>query len=216
MATVASAITRVKRSFPSALNATILEYFQEVEQDLDLLLDFKEDTEDVNLTAGTYEYALDVDILKVTGAELRKSATDVRPMRAIEKSDLRGAWRDAERRDPSRFYLARNNSGVRVVGFDGIPPTTTSAGYPIARLYVTRGITLTDVGNLNSGIRSVDTYVFGACWRLAPEFKPEMTDYWRKLYEGKKTEEFQLAWGSNTGSAPSIQPLPFGGNVGPV
>lgn len=212
--TVASVFTRVRRAFNDASDTVLLEYAQEVNDDIFTELDIKQDTEDISLAAGTIEYVLDEDIRKVLSAELRKSATDIRPLRAIGKSQLKGAWRDGPRGDPGRFYTAGNSSGTRVVGFTPTPITTTSGGYPIVRLYVTRTSTLTALGNLPLGMRSSDVYVFGINRRLCADSKRDEEAYWHEKYLEQLAKERALFWSQNVDSPPSM--IPPMSNAGPV
>lgn len=101
---------------------------------------YPEEVVDINLVAGTREYALDSDVLRVWEAEYRTSATTATPLEQTSTDwldyNMRG-WRSLPNGTPSMFY--------DIGGYIGLvqkPDTTSSGGYPIVRGYATKRQTL--------------------------------------------------------------------------
>ncbi len=212
--TVETVITRVKRIFKEADPTAMLDYVNEVHNDLLNTLPLVVDTEDLTaLVAETQEYTLDEDIVRVWSVELFKSATDRRSLNPVEIPYLNvnePLWRRRNSSDPTRFYIWRNTTSP-VVGLDPKPNLTTTGGYPFIRLHVTRTATLARSSSLPTGIRSADVYVFGCCAKLAED--PNQMQFYEMKYEQAKLLEVSKFHGLNVQSKVSIQPgwIPRGG-----
>jgi len=213
MATVEQAFTRVKRIFPEADQTSILDYLNEVHNELVTTLPIVVDTEDLTLVVSQQEYTLDADIVRVWSAYLHKSTTDIRPLTAKDVSEMNirePLWRRKNASDPTGFYVWRNTT-EQVVGLDPKPISATSGTYPFVRLHVTRTATLTRSSDLPKAIMSTDVYVFGACARYANE--PNSMMFYRMRYEQLLEAEIAKFHGINVQSKPSIIPgfIPRGG-----
>ena len=206
--TVAEAIERVSRRYDDASENAILDYFNEADRELKVMLPMSEDTEDLTLVAGQSEYALDENILTVESAEFQRSATDIRQLRGVDKRQLPGGFRHETTGDPTRFYLAYNASTM-VIGLVPAPSAATSGTYPRVRLYVSRSGTLTALGNLPYAVNA-DYYVFYANWRLSLDRKLDDSNFWKEQFVEARKSEIAINWARNKQDPPSITP-PFGG-----
>ena len=99
----------------------------------------------IPLAAGTREYALSGSVYKIWEAYYQESAVEatwykLAPM-SLQQLASRGAWRSqGQQVRPTEFYVSTSISGntsTNVIGFNQIPPTTTSGSYPNVTLYCT-------------------------------------------------------------------------------
>lgn len=168
--TVAAVKAKIIRRFPdSAVNDVYLEYVNEEHQFLLSQLPLITATEDLSLTAGTQEYAINEDCIRIVAAEYLTSATDRRALVATDIDYLNSEqanWRRRNQGTPARFYLYRSAT-ANVVGLDPKPGTTTASGYPIVRLHQTRVETLSAGSSLPKSILTKDIYVYGSMLRFA-------------------------------------------------
>jgi hypothetical protein len=146
-----------------------LEYINEVHADLLRQLPLVTATEDLSVTSGTQEYAINEATVRIVAAEWVTSATERRSLVVTDYDYLNSEepnWRRRSAGTPSRVYLWRSATDY-VVGIDPKPNTTTSGGYPVLRLHATRVGTLTATGSLPKGIINKDVYAYGAMLRFA-------------------------------------------------
>lgn len=133
-------------------------------------------SEDINLTAGTGEYATaDELIARIWTARYVRSASTGDSKRLIHtdrtKLDLEfGDWRGADNGDPDYFYIGSSSAGALRVGVWPFPDTTTSGGYPVLRLNISKTADLVTGNSLPSVIQDSELYVDCACWLYAKRF----------------------------------------------
>lgn len=148
MKTVTQIVAKAKRHAPGAEDATLLDWLQTAYKRLLTKAQFR--TTDVTLSSivdGTREYTWAEADVRCWGVTWYKSATDFWPLTATSEDELRDeneAWKEAtDEGDPKAFYIASrldastNKTGKLVIGFDVIPDTTTSGGYPKAVCHCT-------------------------------------------------------------------------------
>lgn len=170
MAIAVSAVqARVRRRFRDCSDTLALEYINEVHQDLLRQLPLVTATEDLSVTSGTQEYAINEATGRIVAAEWVTSAT-TREILTVTDFDYLNqeepSWRSRGSGTPTRLYLWRSATD-NVVGLDPKPNVTTSGGYPVVRLHVARFQTLTGGDSLPKSILSMDAYVYGAQMRFA-------------------------------------------------
>lgn len=168
--TVAAVKAKIIRRFPDAAAGDVyLEYVNDEHQFLLSQLPLITATEDLSLTSGTQEYAINENCIRVCAAEYLTSATDRRSLVATDIDYLNSEepnWRRRNAGTPTRFYMYRD-ADENVIGLDPKPGTTTASGYPIVRLHQTRVETLTSLSSLPKSILTKDVYVYGAQLRFA-------------------------------------------------
>ncbi len=145
----------------------------------------------IPLTAGTREYALSSTVLKIWEAYYQESATEstwykLTPM-SIQQLANRGAWRSqAQQVRPTEYYIstvASGNTSMNLVGFNQIPPTTTTASYPNVTLYCTVVVDLAGGDTLPAWIAFPNVYVYLMCYRFSIMRRPESAKLYLDLYQ---------------------------------
>lgn len=167
--TVSTVQEKIQRRFPDCSDTVALEYINEVHQDLLRQLPLVTATEDISVTASTQEYAINESTIRICAAEWVTSATERSPLTVTDYDYLNSeerSWRSRSAGTPSRVYLWRSATD-NVIGMDPKPDQTTSGGYPVVRLHVTRVATLTGGDSLPKSILTKDAYVYGAMLRFA-------------------------------------------------
>lgn len=191
--TVAGVENRVQRRFPDFVDATADEYINLVHQELLWELPLITTSEDISLTAGTQEYAVNAECIRIISAELVSSATVRTPIEIVRKEYLdqvQPGWRSITRGTPSRMYLTRSTTAY-TVGLLPIPVTTTSGGYPVLRLHESRTDELSTGDNLPQGLMTPDVYVYGALYRFALDNRAtdDEVAMFKKMFEESKQKE---------------------------
>lgn len=192
---VQTVVTRLRRAYPDITEAVALELVNEVHQELCLDLPLIVTTEDITLTAGTREYALNENTLRVWAAEYVTSAADGARTSLLETDlsllyKISPNWRAGGRGTPTRFYISRSSTDY-VVGIDPNPASSTSGGYPIVRLHVSRRASDLLIGDsFPKGILKLDLYLSGAAYKWCAErsIKDDLM-VWAKRYDDAKKEE---------------------------
>jgi len=226
---VNDAVTEILRPFPDAAVAgsgsyasIALEYRNKASRYLAFHLPIRWDSEDINLTAGTSEYAFAAEtVARVWSVRYLRSANQDDNYRLketdITRLDLEfGNWRGLENDEPQMFYIGATSAGALRLGVTPAPNLTTSGGYPILRCNVTRFGTLAAGGDLPANIRSSDVYVFTACWRYAQDFRRiDEAEYYKNLMMRAIDEERDFFFGRNAYDKQSIiyGAFPSGGIV---
>ncbi len=194
---VADAITRMTRAVPQFSTLSLqVAYLNDVHRDLVGQLPLDARTEDINMVANQQDYTYNEDDLVIWAGEMLYSSTDRRVllMTDIQQLDaLEPGWRNAAPSQPGRMALWRDSSGP-IVTMIPAPIDTTSAGYPVLRLHVSRYEALTSDGNLPKGIASPDVYVWGAVARFCAEKEPKRYALYKGLYDEAYKREERLAW----------------------
>lgn len=169
MATVASVITRMQRKFPDIDGATALEYLNLTHQELCVRIPLSIQSESISLTAGTFSYAIHDDDVKVWHVEYMRSATDIHRLEASHWetwNQEQPQWRMNAQAEPTRYAIHRDSTDQAIYLWSP-PNLTTSGGYPVIRLWVTRYVALTSNGDLPPGLVNSEVYAFGAMMRYA-------------------------------------------------
>jgi len=193
MIAMSTVITRAQRIFKDLQSATIVDYANEVHDDLCRKVPQILATEDITLVAAQQEYTLLEASLQIYHAEYWTSATYRVPLNAFDVTawDIQSPnWRAVPQGQPT-FYAAWRNSTDNVLVLHPKPATATTGGYPMVRLYVSRGETLTSSGNLPKGISSADVYVFGIAMRYAADRVPSKFAFYEKRYEKALSAEIR-------------------------
>jgi hypothetical protein len=139
-------ISSFQRTYPQVSDTDALTIYTEVLLEVLGHLQIEGGTEDVTLTSGTREYELiyNPQILSVRAAYYitgANAATKLTPVTTDWMDRNISQWRyTTDTSVPDKFYIdsptssALTTQGKIVIGFDGIPPTTTDT-YPYVRIY---------------------------------------------------------------------------------
>ena len=214
--TVASAITRMRRKFTDISSATALEYLNLVHREILHLIPLSVVTEAISLTAGTYSYAINENDARVWAADyFLESGGDPYRLQGTSYEELNKTqtlWRTLQSQ-PTRYAIFRNADDL-VLLLNPVPDTTTSGGYPIVNMYVTRITDLTDVGDLPVALRNTDVYVFGALYRWAIDmYDQKLVPMLKNLYDEAIRKEIDAHQVFNVQAPPKTIPYFRGPSV---
>lgn len=179
----------------------------------DLVEEFRLATTNIDLTlvANTREYALGDQYSGIWSAEYRSSSTaqpiPVEPTSVDELDSEYGAWRDFRSSEPRFFYQYTDAAGAAVVGFDRLPNTSSSGGYPTVRLYVSIYTALTALGSIPASVRDYKVYVWGLCCEFAKLRKRDELPVFQQLYEDAKNQLGVYVMRRQRNNEPKIIPM---------
>jgi hypothetical protein len=185
-------VTKFRRIYPDCGSSRAGEIFADVHREILVRLRLREKTVSINLTDGTKEYDLGDTSLLVMGADYIKSATDgdfinLSPTSVDHLDYDDPSWRARlGEGDPTQYYLRNvesNDTSKQVIGFLPIPDTTTSAGYPIVRVYCHVEGTITTSETVPPQLLSDDIYTTTMAHKYAREKDHKRVDFWEKESE---------------------------------
>ena len=188
--TKTEALTRFSQHYADCDSTLAAQLFDESHRQILNELEARNGTVVIPLIAGTREYALPSTVAKIWEAYYQTSATEsswakLRPM-SIQQLATRGDWRsDGSRATPTEYYVSTavsGNTSTNVVGFNQIPPTTTSGSYPNVTLYCTVVTDLVGGDALPAWINYPNVYVYLMCYRYAIMRRPESAKLYLDLY----------------------------------
>ncbi len=185
MIAISTVITRAQRIFKDLQSATIVDYINEVHDELCRDIPQILDTEDITLTAGTQDYALNELTLQVYHAEYWTNASTRRPMNAFDVPgwNLQNPnWRAVGQNQPTYYAVWRNETD-NILVLHPTPASSTVSSYPFVRLYVSRGEALDSGDNLPKNLGSADLYVFGVAMRYALDRVPAKYNFYKARYD---------------------------------
>lgn len=205
---VSSIITEFRYTFPDCDATLALTLFNRVHGDLLEMLPLKVTQEDITLTAADYEYSLNERTLKIWSADYLRSATDVKRLIEVDYERYNREtpnWRVSPQGEPSQYSIWRSGVTLGLYCYP-VPQTTTSGGYPIIRLDVSRTEELLSSEYTPVGLGSADIYFTGMCKRYARIRKRDEYKFWSEQF----TEELKRerdTWDSRAvQTPPSVTP----------
>jgi len=149
---------------------------------------------DLTLTTSAREYALAETYVTAWAAEYRTSAT-AQPFPIYETSipeldaENQGWRNDNLKGQPTLWYQDANATGGAVIGFDKIPATASSGGYPTVRVWVSNYTAFTATGDLIPAVcRDHMVYVWGLCYQFAKMRHRDELAQWEAIYQEAKNE----------------------------
>lgn len=153
-----------------------------------------ETSSDLTLSTSAREYDLAEGYVSVWSAEYRTSSTaapfPIIPSSIAELDEEYANWRnDQIKGQPTLFYVdsKADNTGKAVVGFDKIPATASSGGYPTVRIWVSTYTAFTSTSDTIPQVCKTHwVYVYGLCTKFAEMRKPEDLERFNALYEREK------------------------------
>lgn len=151
---------------------------------------------DLSLTDGVQEYDLPTTFLAVREAyyaqgESRQNWTPIAPVSLDQLARGEFGWQQAQTTSmPFRYYLSSATSGsdgeskLRI-GFAPIPDTTTSAGYPVAKLFGTVYSVPDSTAEFYSGLTSDTVVLLSMAYQWALAQDRESAAKWMALYNAE-------------------------------
>lgn len=189
-------ILMARQACPSLVYQTDgVDYYNRIDREIRFRVSVTDEAESVSLTAGTREYAMNEDTLRVWSARYQKSATvgdydvldpvSVNQLEADDPNFLKRA-----NAPPKRFYVTENSVSGMVLGLGPAPDTTTSGGYPVVICRVSRS---GDVANwtaaqsaaMPTGLVSYEAWAVGLCKLWARDFDPERYAFFAQAFEAE-------------------------------
>ena len=192
--TFADAINGAARTYPVLGNdaAMALTYCKEVWREVCNKAQIEEQSESVTLVATQREYTIDTGtqpVEKIQAVYYRESATSAFQLAPVSvdwmdfyaKVDWRTTTDDGT---PARYYIVAKDDGTVKIGFDPIPDTSPTAGYPTVVIYGSsyRGAltTATEVPGIVSEIRLL---IEGIKWRYSLDHDPARSPLWDSTFQ---------------------------------
>lgn len=187
--------------FPDISTADALRLLNMIHGRILARLGIRDDTLDISLTDGTREYDLAETARQIRDAYYIASATagdyHILTETSMDKLDLTDSgWRQrANEEKPRWFYVktaTNTNTSKKQIGFDPIPGTTTSGGYPKVTLYITEHTDLVGADTIPPSLQDSQIYLDGMSWlfskvHMGPQ--AEETLMWKREYEARCHEE---------------------------
>jgi len=195
--TVTQLLAKFARHYPECGSTRASQIFDDAHREINIRLRLRETVVSVNLTDGTQEYDLAATYQLIHSVFFFESASSYWPLEAtsIDHLDVldpywRGRTESTDEGDPTKYYIRNttdSDTSKQVIGFLPIPDTTTSAGYPIVKVYAHQEGTLTTSETLPASLLSDQIYVYKMAEIFSAEHDFKKVAYWSDLYE----KEFQ-------------------------
>lgn len=211
MATVRDVYGRVRarKGFEDLTKEDFTNHINRVHKDILIRMPVRVNTEDISLTSGTKEYALDSDIVKVWEAYRYDTSSTGEALTATSVHDLHldtPHFRFDANGKPKMFYVWNSVTTGDVIGFHPTPDTTTSSGYPKITLHVTRENTLDMTTTLPTGVKDHQIYIEGVCYYAAMDVMPEKAQFWFNAYQMEMDKNRRFYQNRNPDHSPSVAP----------
>lgn len=190
--TVDQVLTKFLRHYPQAGATRALEVFTDAHREINIRLRLREQIVSINMVDGTQEYDLAAPNQLIHSVVYYVSATEgdyqvVDPTSVDHLDVLDPTWRARlDEGNPLQYYLRNvpdTDSSKQVIGFLPIPDTTTSAGYPIIKVYCHQEGTITTTETLPPQILSDQIYIYKMGEIYSAEHDLRKNPAWVDLYE---------------------------------
>ncbi|AIE86989.1 hypothetical protein [Fimbriimonas ginsengisoli] len=170
--TVQNVIDAARERYPEMASAVGLTLFNQVHRELCSRSQLRNKTELITLNAGTQEYDLEAEVVKIHEAYHERSADPGDWLSLVERSTdeyavMRRNWRAlSSTSSPTEYYVTSavdGNGSKAQIGFWPNPAIGTDgiSGYPRVRLYCTSVIDLSVGDLLPPQILNENVYLFG-------------------------------------------------------
>jgi len=171
--TVTNIVTGVQRVYSMLRTDDIVTYLNEIRPDILRRLRLRNTSQDISLTADTREYAITAPMLGATSIEYIRSATQSNRKALVATNSetldiVNPNWRARASAEPREYYFVGTSTGSKI-GFFPTPDTTTTGGYPIARIHYLDCDTLNSGSTIQDDVLSPMVYVHAICQRYAED-----------------------------------------------
>lgn len=194
MATTATnVIAKFRVRYPDCDTTTAQALLDDVLKEVYTRIDIRGKEITLDVTDGTREYDLNVDITSIKEVIYKPSSSETAwvVLRAtnIDLLDAQNPyWRtDLTESAPTYYYVrgaASTDTAKNVIGFINIPPTTTSGGYPIIAIQCTQWAQVSTSETLPSNLLNDNVIVYGMRFYWAVEKGlDDQIRKWKELYE---------------------------------
>lgn len=198
--TVLKVIGEFRRRYPNCDQPRAKDLFFQAHREILLETRCREETISVSLTDGTRLYDLSSTALLVLGADYMTSATaNPKPLQETHLDDLdedsRGHRARLTEGTPSRYFLRHpsdSDTSELQIGFDPIPDTTTSSGYPIVRVYAIKEADLTNFETVPPMLKSDEVYLSVMCRDYALEADHQKYPFWHEVAKAHLAENVRF------------------------
>lgn len=203
---ISTLTTDIQVRFADLVTATAERYFNQIHNMVLMELGIRDTTADISLVSGTRAYTLPEADIQIKEAYLIRSSSANDHIRLLKTTedwmDLHDLnWRNrTSQGGPTRFWVssaASSNNTLKKVLFDPIPPTTTSGGYPIVRLYVVQNVTLTSTDTVPVELSSSQVYLDGASWLHAKATRRDLKEIENLFQEFRKSMDYEKFYHKN-------------------
>jgi hypothetical protein len=179
--TIQDAINRALTRHPSISPTEAIQFATEVYRELIQAADVGRASVNVNVTDGVHNYLLPTSIYGVIDAEYRRSATETTRLMQVPEDKLAeyiSTYRTLhEKGDPIYISAVQADNGTGIVTQFRLYPTpsvTTSGGFPIVTLHVTRQPSvITGSTPIPDRLANADVFVEGIWAKYARLYRDE-------------------------------------------
>lgn len=190
--TATSVIAKFRTKYPDCSTADAQVILSDVIKEVYTRLQVRNKEITLNVTDGTREYDLDVDITAIHAVIYKPSSDEtgwvVLEATNIDKLDATNPyWRtDLSEDDPIQYYVTSStdtDSAKNVIGFIPIPDTTTSAGYPIVAIKSTHYAALTTSETMPTNLLNDHVLIYGMRYYYALDRDEKTAELWESKFE---------------------------------
>jgi hypothetical protein len=191
MSNVNQVVAKFRRRYPQCDEARARSIFDDAHREITARTRLREASISVSLTAGQRLYDFTHEALVVLAADYM-SADGATPTPLAETSPdhleiQNPGWRlSTLSGTPRQYFLQSNadNDGAKLqIGFDPIPSSTTSDGYPVVQVHCIREAALSGTETLPPQLLSDEVYLSLMCRDFAREADHEKFGFWKALAE---------------------------------
>ncbi len=221
MKTVDQVITRFRRHYPACDATTALDLLQTAyKRLLDKARIRVAEVTFSSIVDGTREYTWAEADLRVYSVTWYKSATDFWPLVPVSEdqlTDRNPSWKNAtDEGDPDSFYIAArtdatsNKTGKLVIGFDVIPDTTTTGGYPKAVCQCEQYAAISGSTEIPYSLLDEMYLVYAMCELWACEEDIQKATFWERKRTQEESIQIEHLKQSSVNNEPTTILPPYG------
>jgi len=191
MATLSDAINQARQTFPEMSQARAVGYAAIVHKRLLQVLNIRENTASITMTADTMDYDLPTDVASIFAVLYYSSATNyqVLSVTSWEEMDEGGKdWRSGGTTGTPSKYIVRSIKDTDptdkfILSLWPVPDTTASAGYPCVKLWYVDHSALTSTSDALPGTLLDDrVYVNGIRALYAEDNALDKTEFYQNAF----------------------------------
>jgi hypothetical protein len=190
---VSTVIAKVQRRLPDANGTDLLDKVNQIHRHiLAEIPELRRDSLTINVTSGTYEYALGETEFQVDSAlwitQTGQPNNELLPTNVESLNRSVPQWRTAATATPTQFYISSaqvSGSNSAVLGLYPSPNVSTSGGYPYVQLWgsVLQSSDLTTSDSCLVTLQSSQVYVEGVSFLAAAEIRPQLAGTYKQEFE---------------------------------
>jgi hypothetical protein len=199
-------INLARRHFVTFDEQEALTYLQAVHNKILRLVRVKVDENvDLNMVAGTPNYAISSEIMRIWSVTAYDDVGMYRALRpkSVDELDYTyPVWKSLNSGQPI-WYDERAGEMI----FYPTPNVTTVAGYPIIRLRVQKTDTLTMSTTLPTMVDEYDAWIYGLCRKYATEKEKDQLPFFEQKYKQALRDLEGYSQGKAVRGKPALHPV---------